>query len=368
MKYQIDRTAPVPAYVQLYRQLRGDIARAVYLPGERLPSKRLLAEELGLSLITVEHALALLCDEGYAASRERSGYYVSFSPDDRFLAAPAPAAQRTPVLSQSGNAAQTFPFSVFAKAMRQALAAEGEAVLAPVPPQGSLALRSAICDLLRRTRDIEAVPEQVVIGAGTEYLYHVIVLLFGRDKTVALEDPCYARIAEIYRAEGVRLERLPLSRDGIEAAALRQSRADLLHISPYRSFPSGVTASASKRAAYLQWASQGERYLIEDDFSSEFSVSQKYEETLFAHTHQNRVLYLNTFSGTISPSLRLGYLVLPKQLVPAFQEKLSMLSCTVPTYMQAVVARLLESGDFERHINRVRRQKRRELEAMRNSE
>ena len=361
MKYQIDRAGREPAYLQLYRQLRSDIAREVYRPGEKLPSKRLLAEELGLSLITVEHALSLLCDEGYAAAKERSGYFVVFRADDRFLVAGAlPAPPAVPAVpAESGQ--HSFPFSVFAGAMRQVLQSEGEAVLAPSEPQGLLSLRAALCSYLRRTRDVEASPEQVVIGAGTEYLYHLIVLLFGRDKTVALEDPCYETIERIYRAEDVRLEHLPLGHDGIRAAALAGCAADILHISPYRSFPSGVTASASKRAAYLRWATQGERYIIEDDFESEFSVSKKYEETLFAHTHQNRVVYLNTFSGTISPALRLGYMVLPRQLVPLFEEKLGALSCPVPTYIQAVAARLLENGDFERHVNRVRRQKRREL-------
>lgn len=363
MKYYIDRAGGEPAYLQLYRLLRTDITREIYPAGGKLPSKRLLAEELGLSLITVEHALSLLCDEGYATARERSGYYVAFRADDRFLAAanarPAPRSHTLP----AGSGGSDFPFSVFAKAMRQVLLNEGEAVLAPAPPQGAEALREAICSYLRRTRAIDATPAQVVIGAGTEYLYHLIVLLFGRDKTIALEDPCYETIERIYRAEDVQLERLPLSRDGIRTAALRQCTADVLHISPYRSFPSGVTASASKRAAYLQWAAQGERYIIEDDFESEFSVSKKYEETLFAHTHQNRVVYLNTFSGTVSPSLRVGYMVLPLQLVPVFQEKAKALNCTVPTYVQLVLTQLLDSGDLERHINRVRRRKRRALSA-----
>ena len=366
MKYQIDRAGREPAYLQLYRQLRSDIAREVYLPGEKLPSKRLLAEELGLSLITVEHALSLLCDEGYATARERSGYFVVFRADDRFLAAGASPAEPAVPAVHAETGKHDFPFSVFAGAMRQTLLGEGEGVLSPSPPQGLPSLRAAICSYLRRTRDIEATPEQVVIGAGTEYLYHLVVLLFGRDKTYALEAPCYETIERIYAMENVRLDHLPLGHDGIRTAALRACTADILHISPYRSFPSGVTASASKRAAYLRWAAQGERYIIEDDFESEFSVSKKYEETLFAHTHQNRVVYLNTFSGTISPALRLGYMVLPQQLVPVFQEKLGALSCTAPTYIQAVAARLLESGDFERHINRVRRQKRKELEGMRN--
>ena len=363
MKYIIDKTNG-PAYLQLYRLLRSDITRGVYPPGSRLPSKRLLAEELGLSHITVEHALALLCDEGYATARERSGCFVSFRAEDHFLAGDIPAPQPHRPAPQQENSALTFPFSVLAKAMRAVLSNEGEATLAPSPPQGTIALREAVCAYLYRARGVEATPEQIVVGAGTEYLYHLIVLLLGRDKTIALEDPCYEKIVQIYTAEDVTLERLALGRDGIETEALRQSKADALHISPYRSFPSGVTASASKRAAYLQWAAQGERYIIEDDFESEFSVSRKYEETLFAHTHRNRVIYLNTFSGTVSPALRVGYMVLPPQLVQPFRQKTNALSCPVPTCVQLVLTQLLDSGDLERHINRVRRQKRKELSAV----
>jgi GntR family transcriptional regulator/MocR family aminotransferase len=365
MKYSIDKKGG-PAYLQLYRLLRSDIARGVFPPGSRLPSKRLLAEELGLSHITVEHALALLCDEGYATARERSGCFVSFRAEDPFLRGDLPTPQPHRPAPPGESGAQTFPFSVLAKAMRGVLSNEGEAILAASPPQGLLSLREAVCAYLRRARGVEAKPEQVVIGAGTEYLYHLIVLLLGREKTIALEDPCYERIAQIYAAEDVRVERLPLGRDGIRAEALRQSAADALHISPYRSFPSGVTASASKRAAYLQWAARGDRYIIEDDFESEFSVSRKYEETLFAHTHQSRVIYLNTFSGTVSPALRVGYMVLPPQLVQPFREKTSMLSCPVPTYVQLVLTQLLDAGDLERQINRVRRRKRKEQEEIRN--
>ena len=366
MKYYIDRADHSPAYLQLYRQLRSDIAHEVYPAGSRLPSKRLLSEELGLSLVTVEHALALLCDEGYATARERSGVFVSFRAGDRFLAAEPPKQNQVSPL-QAAAAKQSFPFSVYARAVRFVLANAGERLLNPSPPQGDVLLRNSICDYLIRTRGLQADPAQVVIGAGTEYLYHLLVLLLGRGKTFALEDPCYERIAQIYLAEGVRLERLPLGHDGIQSAALQQSAADVLHISPYRSFPSGVTASASKRAAYLQWAAKAERWIVEDDFESEFSVSKKYEETLFAHSHRNCVIYLNTFSGTISPALRMGYMVVPAQLLEKLQSLMNIYSCTVPVLDQAVTAQLLQNGDFERHINRVRRQKRRELEQIRNA-
>ena len=154
---------------------------------------------------------------------------------------------------------------------------------------------------------------------------------------------------------------LPLSKDGIDSSSLFGSGANILHTTPYRSYPTGVTASASKRHEYIRWASAKGRYIVEDDFESEFSVSSKPEDTLFALSSGGNVIYLNTFSKTISPSLRIGYMVLPQKLVADFDERLGFYSCTVPTFEQYVIARLFQNGDFERHINKVRRDKRKKL-------
>ena len=200
-----------------------------------------------------------------------------------------------------------------------------------------------------------------MIGSGSEYLYGLIVELLGRDRVFAIEAPSYKKIEQVYRATEIRYELLPLTQTGIDSGALAQTRADVLHTTPYRSYPSGVTATASKRHEYVRWASEADRYIIEDDFESEFSVSTKPTETLFALSHSDNVIYLNTFSKTISPSLRIGYMVLPQHLVSVYGEKLGFYSCTVPTFMQYVLTELLNNGDFERHINRVRRKKRKEL-------
>lgn len=358
MQYSITKKTGEPAYLQLYRLLRDDIIGSVFPFGSRLPSKRLIAEETGLSLVTVEHAYALLCDEGYAEARERSGYFVLFRTGDPFAESPL---HRQPVTAHvhAASPAPEFPVSVLTRTMRRVMSDLGDAILEPSPAAGIPALRDAIGQYLARSRGIRVDPEQIVIGSGSEYLYGRIVELLGRELTYALESPSYKKIRQVYEACDVRVQMLPLGQDGIDSFALSRSNADVLHITPYRSFPSGVTASASKRHEYLRWASDG-RYIIEDDFESEFSVSRKPEETLFAHTDRDNVLYLNTFSKTISPSIRAGYLVLPRHLVPVFSQRLGFYACTVPTFMQYVLAQLLTTGDFERHVNRVRRKKRRE--------
>ena len=360
MNYKIDKLSSAPAYLQLYRQLRADVVAGAYAYGSRLPSKRLVAEEVGVSIITVEHAYALLCDEGYATARERSGFFVSFRPSAGFAGTvedPAPLRPRRPS-SAPAPSDPPFPFSVLARTMRRVISDEAEAILDRSPNEGIPELREAIARYLSRSRGIHARAEQIVIGSGSEYLYRLVIDLLGRDLRYAIEAPSYKKIEAVYRTCGVTFEALPLGADGVETSALWPSRADVLHISPYRSYPSGVTASASKRHEYLRWASAAPRYLIEDDFEAEFTVSRKPEETLFALSSAGNVLYLNTFSKTVSPALRMGYLVLPPRLLPRFRERLGFCSCTVPTFEQYLMAALISSGDFERHINRVRRARR----------
>ena len=360
MRYTIDSTKSTPAYLQLYLQVREDIVNGLYTYGEKLPSKRTVADDVGVSTVTVEHAYALLCDEGYAEARERSGFFVLFRTEEGFAAPSHPAVSRSVPHSHSDDSPE-FPLSVLTRTMRAVLSDYERRIVERSPNCGTFELRDAIRKYLARSRGISAECEQIIIGSGSEYLYGLIVELLGRDCVYAIESPSYKKIEHVYGAWGVIPEHLPLGNDGIESAALRDSSAQVLHISPYRSFPSGVTASASKRHEYLRWAQQGKRYIIEDDFESEFSVSKKAEETLFSHTRNDNVIYMNTFSKTLSSSFRIGYTVLPKHLVAEFEKRLGFYSCTVPTYMQFVLAALMENGDFERHINRVRRKKRKEL-------
>lgn len=358
MSYIIDKENR-PVYLQLYKQLRDDIIAENYPYNTKLPSKRSLAEETGLSIITVEHAYALLCDEGYVEARERSGYLVIFRKSDGF-AAPCPI----PVVTAEHHSAHSYPdfsLSVLSKAVRKVLTEHRDVLLEKSPNCGCTELREAIRHYLARNRGIQVDMEQIVIGAGSEYLYGLIIELLGRHRIYAFESPSYKKIQQVYRAAEVACCPLPLTGSGIDSTALAQTDANVLHTTPYRSYPTGVTATASKRHEYIHWSSRQNRYIIEDDFESEFSVSTKPTETLFALSRQDNVIYLNTFSKTISPSLRIGYMVLPKHLVKEFDAKLGFYACTVPTFMQYVLTELLVSGDFERHINRVRRKKRKEL-------
>lgn len=359
MKYTVDKGSG-PAYLQLYKQLRDDIISGMFAYNSRLPSKRMLAEESGVSTITIEHAYSLLCDEGYAEAHERSGYFVVFRPSDGFATSTIDTEPQHPA-GHSVQMQPTFPYSLLSKTMRRVLSNYKEVLLEKSPNAGCIEFRTALKHYLARNRGIHVEIEQIIIGSGAEYLYGFIVDLLGRDRVIAIESPSYNKIEQVYQTAEIKYEALPLTSDGIDSAALAVTSANILHTTPYRSFPSGVTASASKRHEYIRWANSGDRYIIEDDFESEFSVSTKPMETLFALSNHNNVIYLNTFSKTISPAIRVAYMVLPKKLVAPFEDKLGFYSCTVPTFEQFTLAELINNGDFERHINRVRRRKRKEF-------
>ena len=359
MKYRVDKSIR-PAYLQIYKQIKDDIINGNYPYNTKLPSKRLLADETETSTITVEHAYALLCDEGYIESRERSGYFVIFRNTDGFAVPPTGEIQ-THHQSYENHKSPDFPFSVLAKTMRNVISDVGNGILEKSENKGCPELRHAIKHYLSRNRGIHVDIQQIIIGSGAEHLYGLIIELLGRNRTYGIEDPSYKKIKQVYQACEVSCDLLKLSNDGIDSKALAGTAASVLHTTPYRSYPTGVSASANKRHEYIRWANSYDRYIIEDDFESEFSVSSKPEDTLFSLSDKDNVIYLNTFSKTISPSLRIGYMVLPRKLVENFDTNLGFYSCTVSTFEQYVIARLLQNGDFERHINKVRRNKRKEL-------
>ncbi len=342
-------------YLEIYRRLRSEIENGAYPPGSRMLSKREAAEHFGVSLITVAHAFELLCDEGYLTARERSGFFVSFRADYSFAVSGGAAE-----ISRSGSAQEDcFPVSVYARTMRRVLSEYGEDIFIKSPNSGMDVFKGSIARYLGRSRGIDVSPRQIYIGSGAEHLYSIAVKMLGRGKSYAIEKPSYRKIEQVYLSEGIECEHLALGADGIESRELEDSGAGVLHITPYRSFPSNITASASKKHEYLAWAQQRGAIIIEDDCESEFTPSTKPVDTVFAMDKTGCVVYINSFSRTVSPAIRTGYMVVPEKLLPALEEAAGFYSCTVPTLDQLVLAQLLDSGDFERHLNRVRRKNRR---------
>ena len=349
MNYSVDKGQGEPAYWQLYERLKRDIVAGVLPQGSKLPSKRLLAEQTGLSVITVEHAYALLVDEGYAESRPRSGFYAAFGqkqPPVVLKARPDPA-----TITQ---APEDFPFSLWTRTMRQVISEYDRRILTRSPSRGMPELKEELSAYLLRSRGLAVHPDQIIIGAGAEYLYGLVVQLLGRDKTYALEDPCYEKIEHVYQANGAATEKLEMGTDGIVSARLRDCAAGVLHVTPFHSFPSGVTASASKRHEYAAWARTRNAVIVEDDYDSEFASPTKRIETICSLAPE-RVIYINTFTKILAPSMRTGFMVLPEEKMSSFEERLGFYSCTVPVFEQLVLAEFIRRGHLERYINRRRR-------------
>lgn len=364
LTYALKKAPGVPLYEALYRCIRQDILDGKLKPGEKLPSKRALAQHLELGKITVEAAYAQLLSEGYICSREKVGFFVEaverpapvIPQPPRVKAAQAPS---VPVLDLTANGTGHFPFTVWSRLQREVILDYDRQLLLPLPNQGIPELRSAIAGHLAAFRGMTINPENILIGAGTDFLYNLLIQLLGRDKTYAVEEPGYGKIRQIYAAGGVGCISVPMDTQGVCPGALQD--AQVLHISPSHHFPTGLVTPLSRRQELLAWAGNT-NWIIEDDYDSEFRFTGHPLPALQSMAPE-RVIYINSFSKSLAPSIRISYAVLPEALMEQFRSRLGFYGCTVPSFEQYTLARFLSGGHFEKHINRMRRfyQKRRNL-------
>ena len=356
LTYELKKAPGLPLYEALYRHLRRDIQTGVLPAGEKLPSKRALAENLKVSRITVETAYNQLLSEGYIRSTEKVGYFVEAvaqrRPDTKPLPVCPPEAGES-LLDLTANGPARFPFSVWNKLQREVLQDYGQQLLQNIPHAGSFQLRAAIAQHLWDFRGMAADPDNIIIGAGTDFLYNLLIQLLGRDRVYAVEDPGYDKIRKIYAAGGVPCVSAPMDGDGVIPELLES--AGVLHISPSHHFPTGIVTPLKRRAALLDWAANRDGYIIEDDYDSEFRFRSHPVAALQTLDKAGRVIYMNSFSKTLAPSIRISYMVLPTGLMQRFREALGFYSCTVSSFEQYTLARFLSRGHFEKHINRMRK-------------
>ena len=345
-------------YISLYNSIKEKILSGEYKQGEKLPSKRVTANMTGYSLITVENAYRMLIDEGYISSREKSGYFVELS--DFSHLKKSTDSKPLSLLSEDieVNDGDEFEYSVWCKTVRKVLSEKGKELFVKSPPKGCSVLRNAIAEYLLRYRRMYADPARIVIGSGAESLYEAAVRTVGREKKYGIENPCYSQITTVYEGLGVSTFPLPMASDGIESKALKNSDVDVLHVTPFHSYPSGVTATASKRHEYLSWSKNNNGFIIEDDFDSEFFIPGNPIDSLYSLDESDSVIYINTFSKSLSPSFRMGYMILPERLLSEYDKTMGKYSCTVPVLEQYTLAEFISSGSFERHLNRMRRKSR----------
>ena len=352
LTYELKKSPGVPLYEALYRCIRGDILSGKLAADAKLPSKRALAEHLEVSKITVETAYNQLLEEGYIRSVEKVGYFVEPIIQQR-PAAEDPPRQEEQTPADTGAGPERFPFSVWSRLQREVMLDYGEKLLLPLQNQGSLELRRAIADHLAEFRGMNVDPGNILVGAGTDFLYNLLIQLLGRDKTYAVEEPGYDKIRKIYAAGGVACVSAEMDNLGVVPKSLKT--AQVLHISPAHHFPTGIVTPVSRRQELLRWAREQDGYIIEDDYDSEFRFDAHPMPTMMSLDGSGRVVYMNTFSKSLAPSIRISYMVLPEGLMRQFREKLGFYSCTVSSFEQYTLARFLSRGHFEKHINRMRR-------------
>ncbi|MBE6994363.1 MAG: PLP-dependent aminotransferase family protein [Ruminococcaceae bacterium] len=354
----LDPNSRTPLYLQLHDHLAREIASGAIREGERLPGKRTAAKLLGVSLSTVDGAYQLLASEGYVTARPRSGF-VACRIEQLPQASPPPPAQPEargapdPVCSflTGGIDGSLFPFRTWARLFKETLYTRPD-LLNHGEPRGDLDLRQAIATYLYRSRGVLCRPDQILVGAGMEYLLGLLCrLLAGR--CVAVEEPGYPKTRQILSAGGLRTVCVPLDEQGVSPAALNASQADAAYLTPSHQFPTGLVTPAGRRSALLKWASEGDRFLIEDDYDSEFRYDGRPMPCMQALAPE-RVIYVGTFSRTVAPAIRVAYLVLPPALLARYERDFGFYSSTVSRFEQHTLFRYLDEGHFDRSLSRAR--------------
>ncbi|WP_028042932.1 PLP-dependent aminotransferase family protein [Candidatus Stoquefichus massiliensis] len=360
LTYSFPNDSHLTMYEYLYQCIKEDIIHLKLTPHEKLPSKRAFAKNQNVSLITIENAYNQLLIEGYIYSIEKKGYFVS---EIQYPNIPTKKAVKLPQeikkaylidLKTNSVSPKHFPFSTWSKLTRQVLSSQDSELLTRPPQQGCLALRETICKHLYAFSGMNVLPQQIIIGAGTEYLYNLVIQLLGRQLIYALENPGHHSISKVYQLNDISYQYIPLDKDGLNIKELKKSQAHVVHISPAHHYPTGITMPIKRRLEILKWANDHQNYIIEDDYDSEFRLRGKPISTLYQIDQNERVIYMNTFSKTLAPSFRISYMVLPPHLVQRFQEKLHFYACSVSSFEQIILAEFMQQGYFEKHINRMR--------------
>lgn len=366
----------------LVENIKKQIINQSLKANEKLPSKRALAEHLGVSVITVANAYGQLISEGYLYSEEKKGFYVSdigisrldsnqkqrsheiesgveVEPfvEDCILKLETQNINHENIDFRSNSTSyEKFPFSIWSKISRSVLNSPHENLLKAIPSVGVFELRKEISDYLRKFRNMNVSPSQIFIGAGTEYLYSQVVYLLGRNCLFGVENPGYNKTSKVIEINGAKCVPIPIDSQGIITSFLETTKVTVVHVSPSHHFPTGAVMPIGRRNKLLGWLTENntERFIIEDDYDSEFRFSGKPLPTLQSSDSSGRVIYINTFTKTLSPSFRISYMVLPISLVSLFYEKLGFSSCTVSSFEQYTLAAFMNQAYYEKHIIRMK--------------
>ncbi len=360
LNYDLKKREGKSIYENLYECLKKDIVAGRLRAGDKLPSKRAMAEDYGISVKTVVHAYEQLVAEGYIESKEKRGYYVA-----RLYEQTYEIRQREKTvkkkqllidLSSTHLAYEKFPFSVWKKLMREVLTDyEGE-LIESTDWRGVPELRDAIAYYLARERGVDVPSDHIVIGTGVESLYGKLFKIFPRNSVYAAETPGYRKIPWLYEDARLSWHSLKMDEEGISVNDLRERGVNIVHVSPEHQYPLGITMSEKRKLELLEWASETpDRYIIEDDYDCEFRYRTQMEKTLQSMDTHHRVIYMNTFGKTMAPAIRINYMVLPEKLAEDCRKVSEKFPSPAPNFEQYVMARFIREEYFERHVRRMKK-------------
>lgn len=364
LTYDLDPDSRYPLYQQIYNKIKDDIVQGKIKSGEKLPSKRSLAKHLQLSVITVENAYAQLNAEGYIYAVEKKGYFTTDIVKLTSIISSTTRKSRIKIEKKEYVAdfvsntidTQGFPITIWSRLVREVLAKDTKTgMLQSTPLEGLYELREAIGEHLYHYRGLDVSEKNIIIGSGTEYLYNLLIQLLHKESIFAVEDPGYPKPYLIYKSNRALCTHIPMDSQGMRMKELYDSNANIIHITPSHHFPTGIVMPVGRRYELLNWAyEKSGRYIIEDDYDSEFRMSGKPIPSLLSIDKRGKVIYMNTFSKTIAPSVRISYMILPDRLMEIFKQELGFYSNTVPALEQKVLSLFMSRGYFEKHINRMK--------------
>ena len=375
---QLTDTSEKCLYQQIYEHIRDEIRKGKLLAGEKLPSTRSLAEYLQVARSTVDFAYGQLVAEGYVEARPCRGYFVSpvedlfhLSEDEQQLPSwqedgknndvvcvpdKGPALSVQYDFSPHAISLKEFPYATWKKITKNILVDANSEMFTLGDVQGDLQLRETISRYLHSSRGVNCQPEQIIIGAGTDYLFMLLEKILGRHVPIAMEDPTYKRAYRIFQSFAYEIQAIPVDEYGMDVEKLRETKARVAYVMPSHQYPTGVVMPIGRRLELLKWAKDGEdRYLIEDDYDSEFRYKGKPIPSLQASDREGRVIYMGTFSKSIAPAIRVGYMVLPLRLLNVYKENCGFYASTVSRIDQRILNEFIKDGYFERYLNKMRK-------------
>lgn len=359
----LDTKSKASLYEQIYQFIRSEIQERQMLPGERLPSTRALSRNLQVSRSTVELAYDQLLSEGYIESLPYKGYYVCEI--ENLYEIPMPKQTSREVIQKkekhpydfavSGIDPEGFPHNMWRKISKEVLQDESEELFSLGNPQGDYPMREAVVNYLHHARGVNCKPRQIVIGAGNDFLLMLLYVLLGSDQVVGMENPTYKSAGRVFENLGYEVAAIAMDQSGMDVESLESSAANIAYVMPAHQFPMGVVMPVKRRMQLLTWAAKQEnRYIIEDDYDSEFRYRGKPIPALQGYDQKGKVIYMGTFSKSIAPAIRISYMVLPESLTDIYNKKGSAFSATVSRVDQKIIEVFLRKGFYERHLNRMR--------------